>query len=348
MPEDAVSEAPESQTAADLQPQDEEPQAEEAAPADEPAAPQAEAVGRPEEPQANSTAPQEPDSTAGETHEEPQINVTIPEEPAETQENGTGEVPGANVTVPEENATTPDENATVPETNVTGPEANATVPEADATIPEENATQEGEVPAVILPVTEFWDSCMETCAIPALGRDVTILVEVEPGTVVYIKEIMYSYRVEMNVTNETAAQAPLSITIESPANESYGGAPVQLAVTTSAESLWCTYSLDDSAEAEMAMVSPTQFEHPVQDILPGPHYATFRCSDAYGNVTQSDTVYFSLTAPRITITIIEPAGDVDVRKNEPFPVTVEVTCSDADCGDVEVALDPYETQGGED
>jgi hypothetical protein len=46
------------------------------------------------------------------------------------------------------------------------------------------------------------------------------------------------------------------------------------------------------------------------------------------------------TLPNLKVEMVEPASDRDVVQNQSFEVLVRVTCENADCGEIDVALDP--------
>lgn len=65
------------------------------------------------------------------------------------------------------------------------------------------------------------------------------------------------------------------------------------------------------------------------------------CNDSSGNEV-SDSVIFTSSIPSISLTLLSPTGNVNVTQNEFFEVRARVSCSNNDCGEVNVTLDPYE------
>lgn len=49
--------------------------------------------------------------------------------------------------------------------------------------------------------------------------------------------------------------------------------------------------------------------------------------------------------PEISISLVNPTTDIDVQKNQFFIFTVNVSCEKADCGEIEVSLDPSSCPG---
>ncbi len=276
----------------------------------------------------------------------PNDTAIEPQEPAANgtlEQNASGEPPASNATEPV--ATVP-ANETLPEANgTTSPSDNETLVQevsntTNATEPEATADDNmtSQQPAPETETLRLVDYCRDTCTVLGMGNNISIVVEVEPGTIVFLDEISYAYTVE--IENATMQQPGMSIEIESPSNTSYGKGPIQFAVGTSEASDWCSFSLDDGEPVLMSKASDSRFEQAVSDIGSGEHHVIFVCEDLYGNLTSSETIHFSLVAPRVILKIAEPSGDVEAKKGEPFPVTIEVKCVDADCGDLRLALDP--------
>ena len=76
-------------------------------------------------------------------------------------------------------------------------------------------------------------------------------------------------------------------------------------------------------------------------------YMTYRwnvqCNDTFGNTAFAASNYtFTISAPRILMSVIGYSAQVNVTQHEWFSVTVNVTCRDSDCGDINVSLDPFE------
>ncbi len=67
---------------------------------------------------------------------------------------------------------------------------------------------------------------------------------------------------------------------------------------------------------------------------------SFNSSGKLIGTVHAGAVYFSLKTPGLEISLVSPASDTDVARNEFFAVELNVTCSNADCGDIDVSLDP--------
>gem|GEM_PF-3315890 len=68
---------------------------------------------------------------------------------------------------------------------------------------------------------------------------------------------------------------------------------------------------------------------------------TWHLNDSAGNINQTDvwsTILY--TPPTISLSTIYPLTDINVSQNEGFNVTVNITCNNNDCGDINVTLDP--------
>jgi len=67
------------------------------------------------------------------------------------------------------------------------------------------------------------------------------------------------------------------------------------------------------------------------------------CNDSAGN-ENSSSVTFTSNLPVIGLEIISPTGNVNVTQNEFFEIKTRVSCSNANCGEINVTLDPaYES-----
>jgi len=66
------------------------------------------------------------------------------------------------------------------------------------------------------------------------------------------------------------------------------------------------------------------------------------CNDSSGNEV-SDLITFTSTIPVIGLNVIYPTGGVNVTQNEFFEVRVNVSCSNNNCGALNVTLDPAES-----
>ncbi len=70
---------------------------------------------------------------------------------------------------------------------------------------------------------------------------------------------------------------------------------------------------------------------------------TLYCNDSSNNIV-SDTVLFNKKIPTIGLILIEPTSSHNVGQNQTFVVKVNVTCTQANCGQINVSLDPFQTE----
>ena len=56
--------------------------------------------------------------------------------------------------------------------------------------------------------------------------------------------------------------------------------------------------------------------------------------------TRNLSVSYTPPQPQIGLAVLYPTGNVNVTQNQFFNVTTQVCCQNADCGDVNVSLDP--------
>ncbi|MFP4523686.1 MAG: DUF2341 domain-containing protein, partial [Candidatus Woesearchaeota archaeon] len=63
-------------------------------------------------------------------------------------------------------------------------------------------------------------------------------------------------------------------------------------------------------------------------------------SDGYYTNTSSSWNFTTSALPDVNIKLLEPSGDINVTQNQTFRVRLNASCLVADCGDVEVGLDP--------
>ena len=65
------------------------------------------------------------------------------------------------------------------------------------------------------------------------------------------------------------------------------------------------------------------------------------CNDSSNNIAQ-DSVTFTKNIPTISLSLITPTTDTNVTQNETFTFSVDVGCNNADCGEINVSLDPID------
>jgi hypothetical protein len=305
-------------------------------------------------PEPNVTEEEVPEEITGEIPEE-LLNETPSEEEAEAiQEilpvNETEADEEINVTPPMQIEPTEPE---VPEVNESYPEAGENVTEAVNETEEEaeeieegNVTEGPEEPQANETITEeelvyyFTEACVETCTLPSIGNNVTFLIEAENGTSVFVEEVIYTFsEEEENSPPEASSDIP-NITLKAGEIETldlylYFSDPDEDELEFTATS---TEGISVDVEGSLASISS-------EENFTGEGLVTFTASDGISE-TSSNTFTVTILAeevekqPRIEVSITDPSGDINVSRDEPFMVTVEVTCLDADCGEVSLALDP--------
>ncbi|MFH2028271.1 MAG: hypothetical protein ABIJ08_03995 [Nanoarchaeota archaeon] len=125
----------------------------------------------------------------------------------------------------------------------------------------------------------------------------------------------------------------------------YTTTSVSLNVSTN-ENSTCFYTTD-SGQTNNTMTansSNTGFNATIST-SPGITYTTnVYCNDSYDNWNITESVIFSLNAsPSIGLDMIYPTSNINVSKNDMFNVSVNVSCKDRDCGEINVSLDPSTT-----
>jgi len=98
----------------------------------------------------------------------------------------------------------------------------------------------------------------------------------------------------------------------------------------------CWYSVDNGA-TNSSQVSPgVNFSSVISAV--GSNTWIVYCNDTFG-LYYSKSVTFS-KVPLIGLTVIRPTGNVNVTLHETFSVLANVSCSNVDCGEINVSLDP--------
>ena len=79
----------------------------------------------------------------------------------------------------------------------------------------------------------------------------------------------------------------------------------------------------------------------------GTYYINASANDTSGNINNTATRTIVLNKPRLFISSIYPSGDLNVSQYEWFNVTINLTCLDQNCGDINLTLDPVGVDCGE-
>ncbi|MBT4651737.1 hypothetical protein HOC13_04430, partial [Candidatus Woesearchaeota archaeon] len=98
----------------------------------------------------------------------------------------------------------------------------------------------------------------------------------------------------------------------------------------------CWYSADNGV-TNSSLVSPGVNFSSISSSAGSNTWVVY-CNDTLG-VYHSKTVTFS-KVPLIGLTMIIPTGDANVTQNETFFVSVNVSCDNVNCGEINVSLDP--------
>jgi len=75
----------------------------------------------------------------------------------------------------------------------------------------------------------------------------------------------------------------------------------------------------------------------------GTYYLNATACDVVGNCNSTETRVYNIVGqvnPRIGLDLIYPLGDINATKDRWFNVSLNVSCFDADCGEINVSLDP--------
>ena len=100
------------------------------------------------------------------------------------------------------------------------------------------------------------------------------------------------------------------------------------------------YTVNDTTNFQMSCAGLLQ-NNTVLAI--GSYDLTITVNDSVGNSVSSE-MFVNITAvPSVTIKLLSPVIDGNVTQNLTFSFSVNVTCHDANCGDINVSLDPKES-----
>ena len=72
----------------------------------------------------------------------------------------------------------------------------------------------------------------------------------------------------------------------------------------------------------------------------GTYWLTVTVNDSVGNSVSSEMSVEVTAVPSLTVALLSPIADANVTQNDTFSFSVNVTCHDANCGDVNISLDP--------
>ncbi|MBT6762335.1 hypothetical protein HOA92_04795 [archaeon] len=101
----------------------------------------------------------------------------------------------------------------------------------------------------------------------------------------------------------------------------------------------CWYSTDNGVTNSSSESAGTNFSSVTS--AEGGNTWYIYCNDSSGNEA-SDTVTFTKNLPSLSLDMVTSTTDANATQNETFAVSATVTCNNADCGEVNVSLDPIE------
>ncbi len=99
----------------------------------------------------------------------------------------------------------------------------------------------------------------------------------------------------------------------------------------------CWYSNSSGVWNSTSVVAGINFTN--VNTIEGENNFVVYCNDSSGNLNL-DSVTFTENIPQIGISLISPTTNLNTFQNDFFDVTVNVSCSNNDCGEINVSLDP--------
>ncbi|MBT4136164.1 hypothetical protein HOD75_01700 [archaeon] len=141
---------------------------------------------------------------------------------------------------------------------------------------------------------------------------------------------------KLNITIKDITQPTINIIY--PTNTTYNTTVENLTYTYSETNTgYCWYSTDSGATNSTPVSTGTNWT----DLNSGGGTHTWRvyCNDSSNNIN-SDSITFTSSIPLISLTLLSPTTHINVTQNEFFEVQARVTCSNNDCGALNVTLDP--------
>ena len=145
---------------------------------------------------------------------------------------------------------------------------------------------------------------------------------------------------KLNITIKDLAAPTINITY--PLNTTYGAIIFPTLNYTYYDYTgggYCWYS-NSSLWNSSSVVNGTNFNNIV--ILEGTNILTVYCNDSSGNINSAN-VSFTKKTPQIGLQLISPTGNININQSELFNVTVNVSCSNNNCGELNITLDPEGT-----
>jgi hypothetical protein len=140
----------------------------------------------------------------------------------------------------------------------------------------------------------------------------------------------------LNITIKDTTNPTINITY--PLNLSYATSITELNYTyeeTNSDSCW--YSTDNGNTNTSISTAGTNFTGISSSA--GTNTWIVYCNDSSGN-ENSTSITFASTIPGINLEVIYPTTNINVSEDQFFNVTVNISCSNNDCGEINVTLDP--------
>ncbi|MBI2047155.1 S8 family serine peptidase [Candidatus Pacearchaeota archaeon] len=97
-----------------------------------------------------------------------------------------------------------------------------------------------------------------------------------------------------------------AITIISPQNATYNTSALEFNVALNEAGSSCSFSLDNAANASMAMFNATYFNYTKTGMIDGSHNITFSCNDTLNNMNTTALRHFSINAIPPQLTLVSP------------------------------------------
>ncbi len=131
-----------------------------------------------------------------------------------------------------------------------------------------------------------------------------------------------------------------AVNITYPSNITYATAITTLNYTYSdTNEGYCWYSTDLGITNSTPVSAGTNFTE--LNSGGGSHTWTIYCNDSSGN-ENSSLITFHSAIPIINLTFLSPTKNTNVTKNNFFEIQTRISCSNNDCGEINVTLDPAE------
>ncbi|MEM3890418.1 MAG: DUF2341 domain-containing protein, partial [Candidatus Micrarchaeia archaeon] len=160
---------------------------------------------------------------------------------------------------------------------------------------------------------------------------------VENGDVDTVNKIVFGNVTTSGIIAPLVDTTPPIITINSPMNTTYTNPSISFNISLSKFGT-CVYSIDNSENYTMDTADNRIFTS-TRAVDHGFHTVTFFCNDSYENLVSASR-NFTVDLSRIGLVLVAPSENISVPQGKSFNVSVNVSCIDYNCGQIEVSLDP--------